>query len=71
MSLDKNKIEVALHDALLPEKDQSLLESGAIKNIQIFGKEIVLDIEIENPSLHYKKKIEDICTILIHQKIDS
>ena len=47
---------------------KSLVDNGNVKNLQIFNNEIILDIQISNPSLHYKNKITDQCINLIHQK---
>ena len=69
MILSKKDIELALDAIQLPEGGQSVWESGAVKNIQIFGTEIVLDLEIKNPTLQYKKKIEVDCLKIIHEKV--
>ena len=51
MKLTKQQIEQALSYITLPNKEQNIVESGAIKNIQIFGKDVELDVEIQNPTL--------------------
>ena len=66
MKLTKQQIEEALSHITLPNEEQSIVKSGAIKNIQIFGKDVELDIEIQNPTLQYKKKVEVDCMKAIH-----
>ena len=69
MSISRKNIEEALSKITLPNQGQSVIESGAIKNIQVFGTEIIIDIEIDNPTLQYKKRIESECINAIHQYV--
>ena len=69
MSISRKNIEEALSKITLPNKGQSVIESGAIKNIQVFGTEIIIDIEIDNPTLQYKKRVESECINAIHQYV--
>tara|TARA_B100000579_G_C22625582_1_gene754033 strand:+ start:51 stop:221 length:171 start_codon:yes stop_codon:yes gene_type:complete len=55
MNISKKQIEEALSKVKVPEGDRSIWESGIVQNIQIFGEEVVLDLEINNPTLQYKK----------------
>jgi len=66
MKLTKDQIEEALSHVSLPNETQNIIESGAIKNVQIFGKDVELDVEIQNPTLQYKKKVEVDCMKAIH-----
>ena len=61
MNISTKQIEDALSEVKIPEGDKSIWESGIVKNIQIFGTEVVLDLEINNPTLQYKKRIEVDC----------
>ncbi len=69
MSISRKNIEEALSKITLPNQGQSVIESGAIKNIQVFGTEIIIDIEIDNPTLQYKKRVESECINAIHQYV--
>ena len=69
MKIEKKQIENALSTVKLPEGDKSIWESGVVKNIQIFGMEIILDLEINNPTLQYKKRLEVDCMKIIHEKV--
>ena len=37
---------------------EKIVSPSQIKNINIFGSEVVIDLNIDNPSLHAKKKLE-------------
>jgi ATP-binding protein involved in chromosome partitioning len=66
MKLTKEVVIAALQHITLPNEDQNIVESGAIKNIQLFGSDVELDVEIKNPTLQYKKKVEVDCMKAIH-----
>ena len=53
----------------LPGVNINLIESKLIKNIVVFGDEVIIDLEIKNPSLQYRKKIEVDILKIIHQKV--
>mgnify|MGYP001212943443 CR=1 FL=1 len=48
MKLTKEIILAALANISLPNKGENIVESGAIKNVQIFGTDVELDVEIQN-----------------------
>ena len=66
MKLTKQVVISALQHITLPNEKQDIIESGAIKNIQIFGADVELDVEVKNPTLQYKKKVEVDCMKAIH-----
>ena len=66
MKLTKEIVLAALSHISLPNEDQNIVESGAVKNIHIFGTDVELDVEIKNPTLQYKKKVEVDCLKAIH-----
>lgn len=74
MSILKKDILKALETITAPGEGKSLVESNSVKNIVVFDKEVVVDVEINNPSLQAKKRVEvDIMkTIheLVHPKAD-
>ena len=61
--LDLNKINIkeVFKKVIFPTTDKNFIDLGVILNIQLFGNEVVLDIEISNPTLQFKKRIENIC----------
>ena len=71
LELNKKNIEDVLSQAVFTGTDEKVLEKNSLLNVQIFGDEVILDFEIQNPTLQYKKKVEQICLGLITKKIDS
>ena len=69
MTLSKQDIQAALQTITLPGEGKSLMESGAIKNIVVFGDEVVLDLTLQNPSLQARKKLEVEILKCIHKEV--
>ena len=68
--MNKQDIYNALEMITAPGEGKSLVESNAVKNVVIFDKEVIVDVEIGNPTLQAKKKIEVEIMKVIHQKVD-
>ena len=66
MKLTKEVVLAALSNITLPNEGENIVDSGAVKNIQVFGTDVELDVEIKNPTLQYKKKVEVDCLKAIH-----
>ena len=45
------------------------MESGAVKNILVFGEEVVIDLTVQNPSLQARKKLEVEILKCIHKDV--
>ena len=61
LDLNKQNIKEVFKKVIFPTTDKNFIDLGVIINIQLFGNEVVLDIEISNPTLQFKKRIENIC----------
>ena len=61
LDLNKKNIKEVFKKVIFPTTDKNFIDLGVILNIQLFGNEVVLDIEISNPTLQFKKRIENIC----------
>ena len=70
MSFSKQDIYAALEHVTAPGEGKSLMESGAVGNVVIFGKEVIVDVKISNPSLQAKKKTEVEIMKVIHDRVD-
>ncbi|MGA9269023.1 MAG: Mrp/NBP35 family ATP-binding protein [Lutimonas sp.] len=70
MSFSKKDIYAALEHVTAPGEGKSLMESGSVGNIVIFGKEVIVDVTISNPSLQAKKKTEVEIMKVIHDRVD-
>jgi ATP-binding protein involved in chromosome partitioning len=59
MNLNKETVEKALAQVPSPAGQVMLTQSGELKNIQVFGTEVDIDLEIRNPALHVRKRLEE------------
>lgn len=59
MNLNKQTVAETLKNVKSPAGNVSITESGELKNIQVFGKEIDIDLEVKSPALNVRKKLED------------
>ena len=69
MKLNKQDILNALEHITVPGEGRNMVESGAVKNVQIFGDEVEIDITINNPSLQARKKTEVEILKIIHREV--
>jgi len=69
MKIEKKEVLKALEQITVPGEGQNMVESGAVKNIQIFGDEVEVDITISNPSLQARKKTEVEILKIIHKEV--
>ncbi len=69
MKLNKQDILKALELITVPGEGLNMVESGAVKNVQIFGDEVEIDITINNPSLQARKKTEVEILKIIHKEV--
>ena len=71
MKLDRKDILKALETITIAGEGKNMVESGAVKNILIFGNEVTVDLVIATPAMHIKKRAEDDIKKLIHEKFSS
>ena len=69
MKITRAAIEKALTSISLPGEGKNLMEADAVKNINIFGDEVVVDIAMTNPALQAKKKVEVSVMKAIHDDV--
>ena len=55
--MEKKDILGVLDGLTLPGEGQSISQSGAVTNINIFGREVVIDLSLKTPALHIKKRV--------------
>jgi len=66
MNLNKTTVAETLKKVKSPAGNVNITESGELKNIQVFGNEVDIDLEIKSPALNVRKKLEaDINTALV------
>lgn len=69
MKIEKQQVLKALETISVPGHGQNMVESGAIKNVLVFGDEVVVDVVIDNHSLQAKKKTEVSILQAIHKEV--
>ena len=69
MKITRPAIEQALSRISLPGAGKNLMEANAVTNINIFGDEVVVDVETDNPALQAKKKTEVSIMKAIHDQV--
>ncbi|MCH1539333.1 MAG: Mrp/NBP35 family ATP-binding protein [Flavobacteriaceae bacterium] len=69
MNITKQAIQEVLEGLTVPGEGQNLMASGAVKNINTFGDEVVIDLVLKNPSLQARKKVEVEILKSIHSKV--
>lgn len=70
MAYTKQAVLEALQNIPATKGGTNLVEAGHIKNLQIFGDELIVDVISESPALHVKKKLEVDILKEIHEKVD-
>ena len=70
MGFNKQDIYKALEKITAPGEGKNMVESNAVKNVVVFGKEVIVDVVINNPTLQAKKKTEVEIMKIIHEEVD-
>lgn len=68
--LTKAKIQEALVEIENASGKGLLIQANGLRNIQILGNEVVIDVICDSPVLHQKKKFEVSILQAIHAKVD-
>ena len=69
MNISKQAVQEVLEGLTAPGEGQNLVASGALKNINVFGDEVVIDLVLKNPSLQARKKVEVEILKSIHAQV--
>ena len=59
MKLDRKDILKALETITIAGEGKNMVESGAITNVLTFGDEVIVDLVLNTPAMHIKKRAED------------
>lgn len=70
MAYKKQDILEALSTVQSTDNKTDLAAAGHVKNVQVFGDEVVVDVISLSPALHIKKKLEVSILKAIHDKVD-
>ena len=69
MKLDKKEILKALETISVSGEGQNMIEAGVVKNVNIFGDEVEVDLTLKTPAMHIKKRAEVDVMKAIHEHV--
>ena len=69
VKIDKKQVLNALETISVPGEGANMVESGAVRNVQVFGDEVIVDLAIKNPSLQARKKAEVSILKTLHEQV--
>ncbi len=69
MKLDKNEILKALETISVSGEGQNMIEADVVKNVNIFGDEVEVDLVLKTPAMHIKKRAEVDVMKAIHEHV--
>ena len=69
MKLDRKEILKSLETISVAGEGKNMVESGAVQNIMTFGDEVVVDLVLQTPALHIKKRAEVDIMKAIHENV--
>lgn len=70
MKLSKKDILKSLESITVAGEGENMVESGVVKNINTFGDEVIVDLELKKPSMHIKKRAEVDVMKTIHEHVN-
>ncbi|MBZ9728120.1 Mrp/NBP35 family ATP-binding protein [Salegentibacter sp. JZCK2] len=70
MKLDRKEILKSLETISVAGEGKNMVESGAVQNVMTFGDEVVVDLVLQNPALHIKKRAEVDIMKAIHEHVE-
>ncbi len=71
MKLDRKEILKALETITIAGEGKNMVESGAVSNVITFGDEVVVDLLLQTPAMHIKKRAEDDIKKTIHDLVSA
>jgi ATP-binding protein involved in chromosome partitioning len=69
MKITKEAVINALKKISLPGEGENIVDHGVVSNIMIFDDQIDVDIQLQNPSLQARKKLEVSILKTIHENV--
>ena len=69
MKLDKKDILKALETISVSGEGQNMIEADVVKNVNIFGDEVEVDLVLKTPAMHIKKRAEVDVMKAIHNHV--
>ena len=69
MKITKNAVFSALKKISVPGEGENIIDKGVVNNVMIFGDQVDIDLQLENPSLQARKKLEVTILKTIHEQV--
>ena len=69
MKITKEAVYNALKTISLPGEGENIVDKGIVSNIMIFGDQVDIDIQLYNPSLQARKKLEVTILKTVHEQV--
>ena len=69
MKITKETVYNALKRISLPGEGENIVDKGAVSNILIFGDQVDIDVQLNNPSLQARKKLEVTILKTVHEQV--
>ena len=69
MKITKEAIFDSLKKISLPGEGKNIIDRGIVTNVMIFGDQVDIDLQLENPSLQARKKLEVTILKTIHKEV--
>ncbi|MCC5915709.1 MAG: Mrp/NBP35 family ATP-binding protein [Cryomorphaceae bacterium] len=70
MAVSKEEVFKALKSVVAAGTDKDITALGLVRNIQIFGEDVEVDVESPQPTLHARKKLEVDVLKAVHENIN-
>jgi len=71
MAIKKQDVLQALSEITVAGAGQNMVESGAVRNVMTFADEVVVDLVLETPAMHIKKRAEADVIEAIQSKVSA
>jgi ATP-binding protein involved in chromosome partitioning len=68
--MDKNSVMEALKSVKTASGQSNLVDAGHVRNVQVFGDEVMVDAVADRAALHLKKKLEVEILSAIHAQVN-
>jgi ATP-binding protein involved in chromosome partitioning len=69
MKITKEAVIESLKTISLPGEAGNIVDEGVVSNIMIFGDQVDIDLQLQNPSLQARKKLEVTILKTLHKKV--
>ncbi|MDA0985941.1 MAG: Mrp/NBP35 family ATP-binding protein [Bacteroidetes bacterium] len=69
MRITKQAVIESLKTISLPGEGGNIVDQGVVSNIMIFGDQIDIDLQLQNPSLQARKKLEVTILKTLHEQV--